>query len=242
MSYFKISFNTIDSAGGNFFMKRKFFICLMMVVVSAVVFILAACAPSIWQNPRLSELRSNVFVGSADGYRVVAVTGIREEPFRIDGVSNANMVYFTVITMTPEVFMFGNEYAFKVEIGGDEFEGTMTLHPFNQTISAEIAVLADVNELVIHITGSSSFVITARSVIEDNFICCDKAFSIAYDRLGGMINERAAEYEIFIRLIENPVDASGGFRWYVAFVFVDGTTYAVLIDPITMEILAAKDS
>ena len=224
-------------------MKKRFAIIFMMVVVSAGVFIMAACAPSIWENPRLSELRSNVFIGESDGYRVVAVTGMRENPFRIDGVSNANKVYFTVITMTPDVFMFGNEYAARVEINGEEFEGNMTQHPFNQTYSIEFAVLADVDALQIHIVGATTFVVNAVSVIEDNFIDADKAFSIAFDRLGSAIEERARtqEYEIFIRLIENPVDASGGFRWYVAFVFEDNTTYAALIDPITMEILSSKE-
>jgi len=226
-------------------MKKRIFVVLMVAMVAVTSFMLMACgAPSILQHERLSELRNNVFVGQSDGYRVVAVTGLREQPFNIDGVSNPNKMNFTVITLSPEVFVFGNEYAFRVEIGGAEFEGTMTAHPFNQTISAEIAVLADQNELVIHISGSASFVVTAASVITDEFIDADKAFSIAMDRLGDAINARAAEhsYEIFIRLIENPVDASGGFRWYVAFVFADNTTYAALIDPITMEILAAKES
>ncbi|MCL2556257.1 MAG: hypothetical protein FWE03_04505 [Firmicutes bacterium] len=223
-------------------MKKRIAIVLMTVILTAMAFVFIACVPSIWQNERLSELRSNVFVGEADGYRVVAVTGIRENPFKIDGISNPNKINFTVITLTPEVFTFGNEYAFKVQINGTEFEGTMTAHPFNQTISAEIAVLADVNELTVQITGASSFSVTLTSVITDEFIDADKAFSIAYDRLSSAISERAAsqQYEIFIRLIENPVDASGGFRWYVAFVFEDGTTYAALIDPISMEILASK--
>lgn len=228
-------------------MKKRLFVVITALAASCVVFVFMACAgSSILDNPRLSELRSNVFIGQAEGYSVVAVTGIREHPFNIDGVSNANMVEFTVITMTPEVFVFGNEYAFRVEINGTEFEGKMSLHPFNQTVSAEIAVwAADVNELAIHITGASSFVVNAVSVRCEDFICCDKAFEIAYERLGAAINDRVSannDYEIFIRLIENPVDASGGFRWYIAFVFQDGTTYAALIDPVSMEILAAKDS
>ena len=35
--------------------------------------------------------------------------------------------------------------------------------------------------------------------------------------------------EIYVRLMENPIDGSGGYFWYVAFVGEDKNTVAVLL-------------
>jgi len=263
-------------------MRRRILLCVFGVVSVLVLGLgLIGCvSDDIRNNPRLSELRENIFVGQSGDYRVVAVTGMREDPFKIDGVSQAEKVNFTVITVTPTLFKPFARYDFRLSIGGREFTGRLQPHPFNQTLSAEISVRAEESQLTVHIIRTDALApnpaqagitpsdavntdenggangsgngntppaagtaVVLNSVIGENFIDANKAFGIAYDRLKSVIDARHAnsDYEIFVRLIENPVDASGGFRWYVAFVFTDGMTYAALIDPVSMDILAVKE-
>jgi hypothetical protein len=223
-------------------MKKRIFLIGFIVVFSLAVF--AACMPSgVKQNPRLSELRDNILVGEAGGYRVVAVTGMRENPFAIDGISQKEKVNFTVITVTPVTYLPGIEYEFEVKIGANEYKGKLVRHPFNNTYSTEIAVATLENSLEFIIKGAPNATVTLTSVKNENYIDADKAYSIAYNKLKSNIEDKSKdkEYEIFIRLIENPVNSSGGYYWYVAFIFEDDTTYACLIEPTSMEIVAVKD-
>lgn len=212
-------------------------------VASVLALSFLACSPNLEQNPRISELRDNILVGQAQGYKVTIVSGMRENPFVIDGKSGEKKADFVVLTLAPDTFSLAAEYGFSVTIAGTKYSGRLLKHPFNNTYSAEIATRATERELAVTISGGADLTVTASSVVGDNFIGAMKAFDIAQKRVGDDVEDLAktTEYEIFIRLIESPVDLSGGFRWYVAFVFECETTFAVLIDPVSMEILAVKE-
>ncbi len=52
---------------------------------------------------------------------------------------------------------------------------------------------------------------------------------------------KSGDYEIYVRLIPNPVNAAGGYFWYVAFVDINKETVAVLIEPESLEIVAVRE-
>lgn len=217
--------------------KRIVFIISILCVLTLV-----ACTPDLEKNPRLSELRSDIMMGKNDQYSVVLVSGIREEPFDIDGLSQKDKVYFTVITVTPTDYNPLAEYNFSVKIGNETYNGKLNKHPYNQSYSVEINVLTSQPELDITIShGNHDSIVTLNSVIGEDFINGNKAYQIAEKKLKDKISAKGGNYEVFVRLIENPINANGGYFWYVAFIFEDETTYAVLIDPVSMEIQAIKE-
>ena len=78
-----------------------------------------------------------------------------------------------------------------------------------------------------------------QSVRSEDFIDGEKAYNVAYSKLSDSPIIVNGEYEVYVRLIENPVNSQGGYYWYVA--FVDGKdTAAALIDPVTAEVIAQK--
>lgn len=209
-----------------------------MAVVLAVMLTACACADGLGKYQKLvSEYRDNVFVGESSGFTAEAVSGYREKPFEIDGVSNGKSD-FCVVTITPKQYDPTAVYMYKTTLNEVEYEGEMVRHPFQDTYSFEIAARCNENNFVISIDDEQLELVSVKA---EDFITPEKAFEIALKRLGnnGIIKE--GRYEIYIRLIANPVNAAGGYFWYVAFVDENQETCAVLIEPLSMEITAVRD-
>lgn len=217
-------------------MKKISIFVIVLVIMSA--FVLASCSGGLGKYEKsVSEYRDNVYIGSSENFSAEAVTGYHETPFVIDGKSD-NKSDFLVVTITPKDFDPTAEYKYKVTVGGVEYEGDFVKHPFENTYSFEIAARCLENGLSVAVDGES---IELTSVKNENFISPEKAFEIALKRLEKTDIVKSGNYEIYIRLIANPVNASGGYFWYVAFVDESQDTCAALIQPETMEITAVRE-
>lgn len=214
-------------------MKRSIFV-VMSLILSAVM--LTACSGGLSRNKNVSEYRDNIFVGSSEHFTVEAMTGFREAPFEIDGISG-DKCDFCLVTVKPKDFDPTAEYTYKLTYDGSEYEGEFVKHPFESTYSFEIPVRIEGDGISVEISGETA---ELTSVKTELYITPEKAFEIAKKRLSDSEVYRGKN-EIYVRLISNPVNASGGYFWYVAFVSEEKETAAVLIEPETMEIVAVRD-
>lgn len=214
-------------------MKKRI---LIFVLVVCTLFVTACSSGYGKYDNKISELRSYVYEGACENFTVTAVSGEREQPFEIDGQASKR-VDFAVITVKPKVFDISASYDYKITYDGNEYEGQLVRHPFNETYSVEIGVKIT-DDFVVSINGDECE-ISMTSVKKDGFISANKAFDIALERLNNTVKQ-LENYEIYIRFTKNPVNEEDGYFWYVA--FVDGeNTYAVLINPETAEIVACKE-
>lgn len=228
----KVLFAVFDSY--KLSMKKISFFVLLMVVMS--VGTLAACSNGLSGNKSVSEYRDNYYVGSGNSFSVEAMTGFREAPFVIDGVSG-DKSDFCLVTVKPKNFDPTREYGYKLTLNGSEYEGDLVKHPFENTYSFEIPVRADADSFIVEIDGEQ---IELNTIKTENYISPEKAFEIAKKRLSDC-KILAGRNEIYVRLIANPVNATGGYFWYVAFVNENKDTAAVLIHPESMEIIAVRE-
>ncbi|MCL2861636.1 MAG: hypothetical protein FWE22_04420 [Firmicutes bacterium] len=220
---------------------------MLTTFLVAFAFVFAACGINVSRfEGSLSERRINVFVGEIDGVKVQAITGQREEPFILDGKATG-MQDFTLITIEPDEFMGTVEFSYRVVIGENEFRGEMVPHPFGRTYSTNINHLSEVEDMTLYLQrgdGEEKQIIL-KSVLTEDMIDYYKALSIAANRLEKQIDNMTQNgvlyAEIFVRLMANPVDNTGGFYWYVAFLTPEGNMYAALIHPVSMEIVAVRD-
>jgi len=206
---------------------------------------LAACSRTPFEryNRNISEIRDNVFTGSADGMRIEVVSGRREEPFAIDG-RPGETVPFTVVTITPTERR--PAFSYRVEMNGAQFSGNFLPHPYLDTFSADIAASTSDRQIRVVITGEGfERVFELTSIVTDEMIGAERALEIALDRLGNSLSafyqSRRLGAEIYIRLVSNPITQADTFYWYVAFVTTDDQTFAVLIEPVSGEILAVRE-
>lgn len=220
-----------------FSMKRFGFFILFSLVLTSVFF-LSACSNGLGKHEKyVSEYRDNVYVGSNSDFKLEAMSGYREAPFNIDGVSG-DKVDFCLVTVSPVNFDPTATYHYKIKLSDVEYEGECVKHPFANTYSFEVAARCLSDSLTVEIDGQS---IELASVKSELFITPEKAFEIALKRLNGCDIIENGRYEIYIRLIVNPVNTSGGYFWYVAFVDEEQDICAVLIEPESMEITAVRE-
>lgn len=217
-------------------MKKIRIFVLFVVIMS--VFALAACSGALGKYEKsVSEYRDNVYVGVSSGFTAEAVSGYRESPFAIDGKSESK-ADFCLVTVTPNSYDPTKEYTYTVTLSGVEYTGDLVKHPFENTYSFEVAARCQDNTLTVTVDGEN---IELTSVKTEQYITPEKAFEIALKRLSGTEIVKSGEYEIYIRLIANPINAAGGYFWYVAFVDQNQATVAVLIHPENMEITAVRE-
>jgi len=207
----------------------------------------AACTPSMERLGHLvSELRENIFVGESDNFRVSIITGFREDPFLMDG-RVGELRDFTLITLTPKSETSEGNYTFVTTVDGVQFRGAFLPHPFSNTLSAEINVRAGQNEIPLTVINAAGVEesLFAKSVLTEQMIGVEKALEIAENKLRYSLEvfkvNGVLQAEIYIRIMPNPIDNSGGYHWYVAFIGQNQTIFAVLIDPISMQVVAVRN-
>ena len=225
-------------------MKKKI-ICLFMSFCAALSLVFAGCGtPTEKYDSSISEIRDVVYEGTGSDFSVTAVSGVHEDPFLPDGKAGKKRE-FTVITLRPVEFMPNSLYTYAVTIDGKDYGGVMTMHPFGETYSVEKEKRTHEASLSLNIKiGSKDETVELVSVIEDDDIDADHALDTALtalrDELESLKNGNTFACEIYVRLIANPINADGGYYWYVAFVEESGTS-AVLIDRKTAEVVGVKN-
>ncbi len=191
----------------------------------------------------ISELRDVVYTGFTEKFEVTAVSGVHEQPFAPDG-STGTKKEFTVITVKPKEFAPNMMYGYAVTIDGVARTGILTVHPFGESYSAELDCRAKEPQLLLNIKlGNLSENISLNTVCEDDDIDADRALDTAIsalkEELKPLKKGGGFDCEIYVRLIANPINADGGYYWYVA--FVGENTYAALIDRKTAQVIGIKN-
>lgn len=221
-------------------MKKRVSVLLILCC-----FFLFGCAKPIEKRePNISELRDEVMVAQSDRMKITLMSGVRENPFVIDGAAGEKQP-FTVVTVTPSGFNDGASFNYELYIGDVKYGGKFSKHPFKNTWSFELAE---------RVGGTAAITVTSdgyaenfelKSVKTEEMIGADYALEIAEIRLKNRIKEMTdggnLNAELYIRFLENPISSDGGYYWYVAFVPDKYVVYAVLIDPVTKEIVAVRE-
>ena len=225
-------------------MKFKKFAVVFICIISLLS--LFGCKTDMEKyGSNISELRRNVYEGGSENMQVTAITGVREDPYMIDGHCSG-VRDFTVIKIVPKEFIAGKIYTYVANIDGAEYTGEFRQHPFGKSFSADIQAACNASSITLSVSADgASEEFTLISVVTEDMISAEKALEIATGRLKSEVSSLTSGgrlcAEIYIRLMANPVDNSGAYHWYVAFVGESQITYAALIEPVTMEIVAVRD-
>lgn len=211
-------------------MKKRLF-CIFL---SAVLTVLACGAVGCSDGEEIiSERRSGYFSCARGGYGATAISGVREDPFEADGAVGDKKPY-TLITLTPDSFDMDKVYTYSAKIGNSEFAGTMIVHPFAGSFSAEIECEA---------TGDFIFTATdGKEKIEFNMISLVPSDSIDFSRAieaGRTALHPSGKYEVRARVVKNPI--GDGLCWHVLFISESGSK-GVLLDMHSAKVLAKKDN
>jgi len=122
----------------------------------------------------------------------------------------------------------------------------MIKHPFNESFSIEVQKATNGSPINLQLSSTDGVKVDVdlTSTFTSEMINYKRVLDIAYNHLkekfDSLTVDKKLNGEIFIRFIENPIDNNGGYFWYIALVDTNRNTSALLIDPITENILAER--
>ena len=188
----------------------------------------------------ISELKQNLYAGTANDISVTAYYGFREEPFINDGKAGEKV--------------YG--YTFKLDIIPDEIRRAVELKTDNETYSAvftpdeitsEYKAFIEIKNhferefTVTYICGSEQTQITLCSIVPENCISYERALDLLTEKQQSLLNAYSSDNgfnaEIYMRIfIKNDSP-----YWYVGIASGHGKLKALLIDGISGELLAVRE-
>ncbi len=199
-------------------------------MTAATVWLFCSCGVD--PMDRVSERRSGYYSASDGAATVTVVSGVRETPYEADGKAGALKPY-TLITIVPVKFEIDAVYTYTAFVGSSVYGGTLNVHPFAASFSAEFdAEVKGEFKLTVKCGGTESEY-AMKSLATAEMFGYDRAIEAAKTAL-----KPKGKYEIRVRLIKNPITGEG-VCWHVAFYAADGSS-GVLLDPITAKIIAKK--
>ncbi|MDE5562599.1 MAG: hypothetical protein K2J01_03525 [Clostridiales bacterium] len=211
-------------------------LCMLFAAIMTVVtIILCSCGTDPMES--VSERRSGFYSADGDGYALTAVSGVREHTFKADGKvgSDGKLKPYTLITLVPTTFDIDAVITFTAEVDGCTFGGTMIVHPFAASFSAEFEHETTAKEFTVTIKcGGKTTALSVQSQITGDMITYDRAISAAKTAI-----HPKGEYETRARIIKNPLGADG-LCWHVSFLTSDGGSTGVLLDPVSAKVIAKK--
>ena len=224
-------------------MRRTLCAFLILTVVSTF----CACQTATEKyNDSISEFRQTLMMGQNGDYEVELISGYRENPFKIDGLTEERINYSLVTIKATDLTLPSIEVT--VTVGESEWKGEAVRHPFEQSYSFEVREAVFANEAVVTVgTGDSAVEICLSNVRADGQIEGERALEIALDGLSDALSEykNGSKFmgEIFVRYVPNPISTKQRFYWYVAFIPRDDNQriIAVLINPDSGRIEAKRE-
>ena len=199
--------------------------------MTVATLLLISCGSA--ETDALSERRSGFYSASDEKYTVTAVSGVRENPYVSDG-KVGELKPYTLITVAPTDFDMDDVYTYTATLGEQKFGGTLTVHPFASSFSAEIDAEATEDFTVTITRGDKTASFELYTLVTPEMINCDRAVDAAKNALNP-----SGEYEMRARLIRDPLGGDG-LCWHVT-VITSSSESSVLLDPVTAKVLAKKE-
>ena len=228
-------------------MKKIVSILILSAACALLMFFAPACgAAGNKYESSISEYRSDVYAGENERFRITLITGDRENPFEIDGVSGEKNDY-TLITVVPKNATADKSLEITAVAGGKDIKGTAIRHPYKDSFSFEFMAKTSAEEVTVTLSdGNSDSSVTLSNVRGEAEIsgrqALENAAEALEDSLSPFCSKDKFSGEIYLRYIENPIASDGKYFWYVAFVpsADPDKTIAALVDVVTGEVKASR--
>ena len=197
-------------------------------------------------NENIAEVRKNMYVGETDNLKVSLISGMREKDYVINGLAT-DLVEFGVLT-----FMFKTEVSlpetvnYVLTIGTTRYDGVLEQNPYDGSFVCDIKKVVNSADVITAKIIAGEFVesVEVKSVINGWNVDDANALKLACSELKGELNnfiENDEFYaECYIKIINDPDVDKNNYFWYVNFVGRNGNNYAVVINPVSNEIMAKK--
>ena len=216
--------------------KKRIIALLGAAVIAAVVIIIVTTSgggSTLYQRAlnNLSEARFFMRTASNDNARVQFFSGVREEPYKIDGRASGT-VPFALLNVEPvgSELMQAPQLAGTLRIGTEDINVTLTRNDFGKNfavdIGREVTPDTEVTFTLRHANNINEEFKLAHAMPEDA-IDWQEALRIATTHLTDKIKN--IDFESYVKIITDL--ANIGAFWFVQFITADNQTHFVVINP-----------
>ena len=232
-------------------MKKMSNICYILMCAFIIMFTLSGCGKattkSIVMN-NLAEVRYNVFEGESENFSITFMSGMREDPYCADGLANP-LIEFGVITLVSKnegAVYDAAQKKYTITIDFNSYNGDFDINPFDRSLVADIQkVVSDTSNISIQVlVADITEIVTLTNGLSNATINYDKALTLALNELKTeikpLIKNKQLHAEVYIKIITDLNRTFNKFYWYVALLDDSGKTIAVIIDPISGELVAKR--
>lgn len=220
---------------------------LLLIICS--VFVFTACASKkayVLAKENIAEARHNMYLGEGENVRVTLMSGLREKDYVINGYCTDN-IEFGVLTFELKTDITLPEVVnFVLNVGTLRNEGVLERNPYDGTLVCDVKKIIDSDEVITAkiIAGELVEGVELKSVTKNWNVSYLNALNLACSELNkelkGFIENGNFLGECYIKIVSDREVDENYFYWFVNFVSRNGKSYAVVIDPISNEVLAKK--
>lgn len=223
---------------------KKLYLSLLSIVC---VFILCGCGYSrIYDmtHSNIAECRQVMYVGKTNNLSVNLISGTREQNYVVNGYCT-DSIAFGVLTFKLLTDINIDTANYVLTIGTTRYDGILERNPYDNTYMCDVKTLINTNDVITAKIIAGEFVesVELNNITADWNVNSDNALKLAVSELTKelktFIENDEFKAECYIKIV-NDDEVNEMYYWYVSFVGRNGKTYAVIIDPISNEILAKK--
>ena len=221
------------------FLNKRFWIavaCVVVLAVGAGIGLSALRKQSYLQFAldNLAEARFYMKQAQNDSVRVQFTSGMREEPYNMDGVANKTTA-FAIINVDPKDSSLRDRHELKgtLKIGGELTEVTLDRNPYDKNFAADLGRLVDAASevsftLVLGELDQPTFNLT--DAMPEGAVTWEQALAVAMEHHVADL-KCCKKFEVYVKIINDLTKESGAF-WYVQFVHSgDGKTNFCVVAP-----------
>ncbi len=194
----------------------------------------------------IAEIRQNMYVGETDNLKVSLISGNREKDYVVNGFATS-LVEFAVLT-----FMFKSEIVlpetvnYVLTVGTVRYDGVLEQNPYDGSFVCDVKKIINSNDVITAKIIAGEFVesVEVKSVLTGWNVDSSNALKLACselkNELANFLENDEFYAECYIKIINDPDVDKNNYFWYVNFVGRNGKNFAVVINPVSNEIMAKK--
>ena len=222
---------------------KKFLVTILAVLACAAVLVFGGCSAQADLTDYVSEYRSDIFMGTQGDYSVFASYSQREYHYTADGnVGDMSNIFEVALTAPDNT----KTYSVRYTIGEKEytselsFDSVRLAHRCTQTIPAPSETTIQFTITVADEATAEPISVSAASIKTENTLkladLLTKVREAESDRFAALTSGNTFAGELYVRLL---YDNERCF-YYVGLIDRSGSTYAMLADAETGEIIATR--
>lgn len=221
--------------------KYSILIALLCALVVGVYFAFFTVDSKTLAKNNVSEMGEHVFTAKEDCTSIKLYSGMRENPYSLNGVHEEMQNFALIIFRTDELNV--ESPTFIATIDGTSYNGILEQNPYDNTFVADLETSISQNSIVeICVTvKDSQYNYNLVNVNKDWAYTFNDALEIGLNELLNdiemLISGKTLACELYVKAINDSVGTFDTFFYHVSYIDTNGNAKGVVIDVQTGQVI-----